>query len=171
MDLSSLTSVIFNDVVNDTQVCYHLVYPKNLNLIKRQKRVSQISGQSTAKKRKRRGRPRKEEIKASEEGRRVPEETLNDVKPDENAVQLTCSRTRYGRLSRPPKHMSKFVDIKETKVSTPTDVNSIPLEVHEVQSNVQTEIVKSPEAVPRKIRKNVDRFTCTGCKKVNCHRQ
>ncbi|XP_031632271.1 uncharacterized protein LOC116346389 [Contarinia nasturtii] len=146
MDLTNLTSVIFNDVVNDTHVCYHLVYPKNFNLVKKTKIVPQISGQTISKKRRRRGRPRK-----SDDEHRVTDETAIDDKSDDNIVQFKS--TRYGRVSRPPKHMSKFVDIKDARVSATT--------AHEIQNS-------EPQSVPepKKIRKNVDKFTCGVCKKV-----
>lgn len=100
MDLSKLPSVTFNDVLNDTQFCYHLVYPKFFNLAKKQNRT-QTSGTTNRqpgavkneKKRRRRGRPRKEEVaatKRSEEARRAPiENTTTDDKSDANRVQCT----------------------------------------------------------------------------------
>lgn len=169
MDLSNLASVMFNDVVNDTQICYHLVYPKYFNLTKKQKRIPQ-SGQATAaKKRRRRGRPRKEDVQRTEEIRRPPEENGGDDKTDENVVQLACSRTRSGRVSRPPKHMSKFID---SRVSAATDATTVPMDTSEPTNNFNIEQI--PEAAkpvkvapePRKVRKNVDRFTCAVCKKV-----
>lgn len=173
MNLNNLTSVIFNDVVHDTQICYHLVYPKHFNLIKKFKRNSQSSGQTVSKKRRRRGRPRKEDVKKIEEGRRAPEESTTDDKPDENSVQLACSRTRYGRVSRPPKHMSKFIDInKETRVSTTVDATTpIAMDTSENQNNFnmdQPDVANVPKITtePKKIRKNVARFTCAVCKKV-----
>lgn len=175
MNLNNLTSVIFNDVVNDTQICYHLVYPKNFNLVKKFKRATQSGAPIISKKRRRRGRPRKEEVMKFEEGRRAPEDSTNDDKPNENAVQLACSRTRSGRVSRPPKHMSKFIDInKEPRVSTTIDTTSaVPMDTNNIQSNFITDqptadavnIPKIPPE-PKKIRKNVDRFTCAVCKKV-----
>lgn len=170
MNLTNLPSVSFNDIVNDTQVCYHLVFPKNLNLVKRSRVAPQIGGQNTSnKKRRRRGRPRKEEVKQFEEERDVVVEIANEEKSDENVVCLT----RYGRVSRPPKHMSKFVDIKDTKVSAATDVNTIQAEiVSEIQTNFnvaqQTDAVQAAKTIleAKKIRKNVDRFTCGVCKKV-----
>lgn len=169
MELSNLASVMFNDVVNDTQICYHLVYPKFFNLVKRQKKIPHTIG--LVKKRRRRGRPRKEEAKQFDEARRPPEDNPNDDKPDENVVQLACSRTRSGRVSRPPKHMSKFID---SRVSAATDLNACvtPMDTTEnegsfnvvQQSDIAKAIKVAPE--PRKVRKNVDRFTCAVCKKV-----
>lgn len=169
METKNLASVMFNDVVNDTQICYHLVYPKYFNLVKKQKRISQTGGQAIAKKRRRRGRPRKEEVKKTEELRRAPEESVIDEKSDENVVQLACSRTRSGRVSRPPKHMSKFID---SRVSATTEQNTVPMDTNEVQSNVNKEqpteaanpVNTTPE--PKRVRKNVARFTCAVCKKV-----
>lgn len=173
MNFNNLTSVIFNDVVNETQICYHLVYPKNFNLIKKLKRIPQTSSEKIASKakRRRRGRPRKEEVKKFEEVRRVTEEGANDDKPDENTVQLACSRTRYGRLSRPPKHMSKFVDIKDPRASTVDANTAVSIDTNENQNNFDMEPCDGVEAAkilpePKKVRKNVDRFTCAVCKKV-----
>lgn len=163
MDLTNLTSVIFNDVVNDTQVCYHLVYPKNFNLVKKSKVDPQIGGHSISKKRRRRGRPRKEEAKKSEDERRVADETVSDDKSDGNVIKFKS--TRSGRVSRPPKHMSKFIDIKDARAaSTATEINTTSVESHEIQT-VEPQIQTIPE--PKRIRKNVDKFTCAVCKKVN----
>lgn len=169
MDLSKLPSVTFNDVLNDTQFCYHLVYPKFLKLVKNQTRSQpSTSRQADTGKggKRRRGRPRKEETKRLEETRRVPvENAADDDKSDARMVQFT----RSGRVSRPPKHMSKFI---ETRVSNITDINSIPMDTSEPQNSQKTEMIAelveplklAPE--PRKMRKNMDRFTCTTCKKV-----
>lgn len=172
MDLSNLTSVLFNDEVNDTQVCYHLVYPKHFNLVKKSKITQRAgSGQSISNKRRRRGRPRKEDVKKSEEDRRVAEENANDEKPDENVV-VQFKSTRYGRVSRPPKHMSKFIDMKDTR-ATSAPMDTIPMDTTEIQNNVNVE--QQPDASgnttkivpePKKVRKNVARFTCAVCKKV-----
>ncbi|XP_055305101.1 uncharacterized protein LOC129569898 [Sitodiplosis mosellana] len=175
MDLSNLTSVLFNDEVNDTQVRYHLVYPKHFNLIKKSKIASRSgSGQSVSNKRRRRGRPRKEDVKKSEEDRRAAEENANDEKPDENVV-VQFKSTRYGRVSRPPKHMSNstFVDIKDTRIASTTTDTTIPMDTMEIQNSVNVE--QQPDAggkttkivvEAKKVRKNVDRFTCAVCKKV-----
>lgn len=174
MDLSHLTSVTLHDAVNDTQFCYHLVYPKYFNLIKKQKRPTQSGGPTAAKKRRRRGRPRKEEVKKSEEIRGTTEDNASEDKTNENVVQLACSRTRSGRVSRPPKHMSKFVD---TRITLATEVNTIPLETAEPPSVFNIEQlaetakptkITAPE--PRKVRKNIDRFKCGVCKKVKNNR-
>lgn len=177
--MDNVSSVIFNDVVNDTQFYYHLVYPKNFNLVKTLKRVSQAGGQNISKKRRRRGRPRKEETRKLEEERRLPEETIYDNKTDGNIVQIPCSRTRYGRVTRPPKHMSKFVEIKDNRVSTAIDVNTITIDGSEPQQKFNSEQlldvgrpavgysdVGQLGTVPKKMRKNVNRFTCGVCKKV-----
>lgn len=172
MNLNNLTSVIFNDAVNDTQICYHLVYPKHFNLVKNLKRTPQISGQIPSKKRRRRGRPRKEDVKKLEEVRRAPEEVPNSDNSEGTNVQLACSRTRYGRVSRPPKHMSKFIDIKETRVSSTAELNNAANDKNENQNNFNadkssvTELSKNAVNEPKKVRKNVDRFTCVVCKKV-----
>lgn len=174
MDLRNLTSVLFNDEVNDTQVCYHLVYPKHFNLVKKLKAVPRPgSGQSISNKRRRRGRPRKEDVKKSEEDRRVAEENANEEKSDESVV-VQFKSTRYGRVSRPPKHMSKFMDIKDTRASS-TTIDSALMDTMEIQNGINieqqpdaggttTNIVPEPKKVKRK---NVDRFTCAVCKKVN----
>lgn len=172
--MDNVSSVIFNDVVSNTQICYHLVYPKNFNLMKKLRRASQASGQNTLKKRRRRGRPRKEETKKNEDERRPSEEIVNGDKTDDSIVQIPCSRTRYGRVTRPPKHMSKFVD---TRVSMTADVNinTNMIDIVEPQHNFNSEqhvrkpLLGSTEEktiLPKKIRKNVDRFTCGVCKKV-----
>lgn len=178
MDLSRLPSVTFNDVLNDTQFCYHLVYPKFFNLAKKQNR-SQASTSTQAgrvkneKKRRRRGRPRKEETnQRTEEARRIAVENIaSEEKSDAKLVQLPCARTRSGRVSRPPKHMSKFV---ETRISSITDLNPIPMDTTEpLQSmngvehratDINDTVKIAPE--PKRVRKNMDRFKCKTCKKV-----
>lgn len=107
MDLSKLPSVTFNDVLNDTQFCYHLVYPKFFNLAKKQNRTQTSSTTNkqpgaigkNEKKRRRRGRPRKEEVaatKRSEEARRAPiENTTTDDKSDANIVQCEWGRFSF----------------------------------------------------------------------------
>lgn len=171
MDFTTLTSVIFNDVINDITVNYHLISPKNFNLVKKSKIITQNSGQNNiSKKRRRRGRPRKEDVKKSEEERRIADEVANDDKSDENVILFKS--TRYGRVSRPPKHMSKFVDIKDARVSVVTDLNSIQADTGELQTNFnveqQIEAIKLANTIPepKKVRKNVDRFTCRACNKV-----
>lgn len=106
MDLSKLPSVTFNDVLNDTQFCYHLVYPKFFNLAKKQNRT-QTSGTTNRqpgavkneKKRRRRGRPRKEEVaatKRSEEARRAPIEiATTDDKSDAN---IPCTKGSFSDI-------------------------------------------------------------------------
>lgn len=108
MDLSKLPSVTFNDVLNDTQFCYHLVYPKFFNLAKKQNRT-QASGTANRppgalkneKKRRRRGRPRKDEVaatKRSEEARRAPiENTTPDDKSDAN---IQCKQDSMSNNAR-----------------------------------------------------------------------
>lgn len=176
MDLSNLTSILFNDEVNDTQVCYHLVYPKHFNLIKKSKIISRTGGgQSVSNnKRRRRGRPRKEDVKKFEEDRRFAEENANDVKSDESAV-VQFKSTRYGRVSRPPKHMSKFVDMRDTRTASVSTDTTTLMDTTEIQNNIH--MGQQPEAEPntmtevavepKKVRKNIDRFTCAVCKKVN----
>lgn len=170
------TSIIFNDVSNDTQICYHLVYPKNFNLIKKPKRTIQVNRELNGNKRRRRGRPRKEDAKKPEELRRTTEETTNNEKSDESILKLSCSRTRSGRVSRPPKHMSKFVDIKDARMTGVTETNTSESIVADInQVNITNEIAATNNTnennsivrtEPKKIRKNVDRFTCSVCKKV-----
>lgn len=183
MDLSRLPSVTFNDVLNDTQIqfCYHLAYPKFFNLAKKPNRTqpsstsTQVGRIKNEKKRRRRGRPRKEETnQRTEEARRIAVENIaNDDKSDAKLVQLACSRTRSGRVSRPPKHMSKFI---ETRISNISDPNPIPMDTSETPQNNTgdehsanaVEMVKIvPE--PKRVRKNMDRFKCTTCKKVKIH--
>lgn len=166
----SLTSVIFNDVTNETQICYHLIYPKNFNLIKRPKRTAQSNGGAVLNKRRRRGRPRKEEAKKSE-----PPEVVNTTedKLNEHILKIPCSRTRSGRVSRPPKHMSKFVDIKDTKIVNNVVANDIPGDNGLNQSTNEMLSIETPmETVmpeTKKVRKNLARFTCSVCKKVTNH--
>lgn len=172
MNLSNLASVSFNDEVSDTQVCYHLVYPKHFNLVKKSKIVSRPvgSGQSISNKRRRRGRPRKEDVKKTEDDRRVAEENANDEKTDESVV-VQFKSTRYGRVSRPPKHMSKFVDIKDARLSSAT-IDVMPMDTGELQNNINVEQpvdgISTTKIIPepKKVRKNVDHFTCAVCKKV-----
>lgn len=178
------TSIIFNDVTNETQICYHLVYPKNFELVKRPKRTLPANREAINNKRRRRGRPRKEDSIKLENT-----EPTTTEKVEDNSLKLPCSRTRSGRVSRPPKHMSKFVDIKDTRTTTATTTTTItstdvtsPLEELLTPSELNHTIVSSGVATngdcvdglapivqpePKKVRKNVDRFTCGVCKKVN----
>lgn len=167
----NLTSVIFNDVTNDTKTCYHLMYPRNFGLVKGPKRASQTNGGKTANKKKRRGRPRKEESKRNEE--KAPEIVAKELKANEQSLKIPCSRTRSGRVSRPPKHMSKFIDIKDSKVINTvatSDIEPVNNVLNSLSSPMETSSIEQPhsEIVPevRKIRKNVARFTCSVCKKV-----
>lgn len=183
------TSIIFNDVTHDAQICYHLVYPKNFELLKRPKRTIPASRDAGSNKRRRRGRPRKEDtIKSTETA-----DTAHTEKSDEITLKMACSRTRSGRVSRPPKHMSKFVDMKDarttaatatttTTVVTTTVVTSAIEALPTVELNSSTGVpggaatvnghggdgqqAPVPPKEPRKMRKNVDRFTCGVCKKV-----
>lgn len=179
----SSTSVIFNDVTNDTQFCYHLIYPRNFYLTKRPKRVAQTNGGTIANKRRRRGRPRKDETKKTEDERRTQDVIVSEKKLNEH--KMPCSRTRSGRVSRPPKHMSKFVDIKDSRM-----VNTVPMPIDAPNSNaIVTDIpaiefnggidcamelpaellTEQPIAVvpeTKKVRKNLARYTCSVCKKV-----
>lgn len=162
----NLTSVIFNDVTNDTQTCYHLIYPKNFGLVKGPKRTVQTNGGKAANKKKRRGRPTKEESKRNEE-------KASETKANEHSLKIPCSRTRSGRVSRPPKHMSKFIDIKDSKlISTivTSDIEPVNSILNSLSSPIKTASIEQlhSEIVPevRKIRKNVARFTCSVCKKV-----
>lgn len=83
----------------------------------------------------------------------------------------TGSRTRSGRVSRPPKHMGKFI---ETRISSASDLNPIiPMDTSEPQCSQQNteqiQAVTEPKKIatePKRMRKNMDRFTCTTCKKV-----
>lgn len=171
---ANMTSVIFNDVANDTQICYHLLHPKNLNLIKRPKRTLSKSGETAANKRRRRGRPRKEDAKKVEEPRRNDENAI-EAKTDELSLKIPCQKTRSGRVSRPPKHMSKFVDIKAPVNSTDViqalpeqpinDLATLNMVADDVIQATQTTDGKPLET--KRVRKNVAKFTCGVCKKVN----
>lgn len=179
------TSIIFNDVTNETQICYHLVYPKDFELLKKPKRSLPANREAGNNKRRRRGRPRKEDTIKSENAEAVTVE-----KVDENTLKLQCSRTRSGRVSRPPKHMSKFVDIKDARTTTSTtttitstdvissvDESLTPIELNSIVSadvaatngNGVDGLAPVVQPEPKKVRKNVDRFTCSVCKKVSGH--
>lgn len=167
----NLTSVIFNDVTNDTQICYHLMYPRNFGLIKGPKRMVQKNGGKTVNKKKRRGRPRKEESRRNEQ--KAPETIVKEVTANEHIIKIPCSRTRSGRVSRPPKHMSKFIDIKDSKLMSTvvtSDIEPVNSVLNSLSSSMEISSIEQPhsEIVPevRKIRKNVARFTCSVCKKV-----
>lgn len=182
------TSIIFNDVTHDAQICYHLVYPKNFELVKRPKRTIPANRDASNNKRRRRGRPRKEDTIKSVDN--VDAATVAE-KSDENLLKLPCSRTRSGRVSRPPKHMSKFVDMKDARTTVATATTTTTFTTTMVTSTAEVlPIVELdhlalssaaalnghggdahqatvPQKEPRKIRKNVDRFTCSVCKKVS----
>lgn len=124
----------------------------------------------------RRGRPRRSKGKA--------EAKKDDQKPKEGGEKtLPCSRTRYGRLSRPPRSMKIFADVDgnlpaksvEVNVEEANIINNVPLIVpkeahlHNDQVppiSVIAEISKPPAQPEVKRQRNIERFKCLTCKKV-----
>lgn len=118
---------------------------------------------------KRRGRPRRSSNKAK----------AAETKSKEDGKVLPCSRTRYGRLSRPPRGMKIFanvdnqtVELNATNLNVPLVATSdpqpqIPSESIEYRltdvSDSKTEAPAQPEI---KRQRNIERFKCLTCKKV-----
>lgn len=161
----------FSNLLNSSTVLYQLISPSDLHLQKRitthpNAIVASPKRPKSGNAQRRRGRPRK-----------IPAKCNGDDKPpDENGdapnrIQTTettpLSRTRYGRVTRPPKHMSKFIDIDEP-VADHLATEQFPA-INEPENTFQLEHTdgmtdSAPE--PKKIRRNLERFTCDVCKKV-----
>lgn len=185
-------------MLQDTQIHYQLIAPKPVKkktiqtTTTAKEKVKKVIMKSDTKlplnPRRRRGRPRKDEIKRPEdEPPRVTEEKL----PSEDIEKVPCSRTRYGRLSRPPKHMSKFIEIKEhiapQSIEPAASLSEVLINktpdyhlhvIDEEKNNIlpktlpESIVVETPPQIDSmqseiKKRRNIDRFTCGICKKVN----
>lgn len=172
---------MFHDLLQNKQILYQLVAPKakkkSVEATDNEK-VTEVVEEKLedteimAKPRRRRGRPRKDEVKRNEEERTIDEKNTNEVKEE-----LPCSRTRYGRVSRPPKHMSKFIDVKEhlAPPPIPDNVNNLNELINQNAFNpLQTIDKQKIEDLPKNLpiqsetkkKRNIDRFKCGICKKV-----
>lgn len=162
----------FRNLLSDSKVYYRLIEPSELNLRKRSDvHVTAADDvrsrrQKCDNSRRRRGRPRKGLAKHSADEKPSDDvgEAFTRVAP---ADATPLSRTRYGRVTRPPKHMSKFIDINEP---TAEHLATETFSAIEPDNSFQPEqTVASAEQLiePKKIRRNLERFTCGVCKKVS----
>lgn len=162
----------FSNLVNGSEVYYRLIGPSDLQLRKRTD-VNLTSAevpsrrQKTENSRRRRGRPRKGLAKRS-----ANEKPSDDGGEASTRIAIPdttpLSRTRYGRVTRPPKHMSKFIDINEPNADhSTTETYAATIET---ENSFQTESTVPVERLsePKKLRRNLERFTCGVCKKVSC---
>lgn len=153
------------DEASASEVCYRLVFPADLQLKASGRYVSAPHAAKSppdviAGRRRRRGRPRKGESRQT----MVSKAAEADVVEVANDETSPLARTRYGRVTRPPKHMSKFIDIEETAdaAKDPSNqmVNELPdFDPGSFERNASNEEVK-------KGRKNLAQITCHFCKKV-----
>lgn len=120
---------------------------------------------------KRRGRPRRSSNKAK----------ASEIKSKEDGKVLPCSRTRYGRLSRPPRGMKIFANVdNQTAELNATNLIDPPVAPSDPQSQIPNESIESrledapnskteaPAQPEIKRQRNIERFKCLTCKKVNC---
>lgn len=189
---SDKNTIMYHDVQKDQQILYQLVAPKARKRSKKAKDKEKLNNlvikkTDVTKTKRRRGRPRKDE-KRNEEERAIDDKNTNE----EEGEALPCSRTRYGRLSRPPKHMSKFIDVKEHLAppipDTLTTINDLiskkiatqlqtidEMKVEILPKNLTEsteEVVTQNQPIQSEIKKkrNIDRFKCGICKKVRVSR-
>lgn len=176
MDLSpfefSENSLKFSNLLCGSEVYYRLIAPSDLQLRKRNIANSiAVDGPSKRQKsensRRRRGRPRKGLSRRSADEK--PTDDAGDTSTRIATVDSTpLSRTRYGRVTRPPKHMSKFIDINEP-VGEHLAAEAFGASI-ELDNNFQPEQPVAPmeqQNEPKKVRRNLERFTCDVCKKVS----
>lgn len=158
----------FSNLLNESEVYYRLIAPSDLLLRHRNVDVP-LKRLKSENSRRRRGRPRKGLTKRSA-GEKPSDDAIDVSTRNALADTTPLSRTRYGRVTRPPKHMSKFIDINEpaadhltteTFGATTDAENKFQLE----QTVEPVEQLKEP----KKIRRNLERFTCGVCKKVGRH--
>lgn len=135
-----------------------------------------LSNGENAKTTKRRGRPRRGNNKAKPADAKLKEE---------GGKVLPCSRTRYGRLSRPPRGMKIFADVDNKNVeSKPSeqlingDTNAVVIPPSDVVPQLPAEepalllpeltIDEPPIPPPPEVKRqrNIERFKCLTCKKV-----
>lgn len=153
----------FSNLLNESEVYYRVVAPSDLNLQKRSD-ANVAATEKRAKRhdisKRRRGRPRKGLAKRNVDEK--PPDDAGDVSARVAPADTTpLSRTRYGRVTRPPKHMSKFIDINEPSTEHLAAITP--------ENNFHPEVASTePLVEPKKIRRNLERFTCGVCKKV-CH--
>lgn len=134
-----------------------------------------LANGENAKATKRRGRPRRGNNKAKP----------SDAKQkEEGGKVLPCSRTRYGRLSRPPRGMKIFADVDNKNVENKPselidgDVNTVVIPPPDVMPPLppeepalllpETTIDEQPAPPPPEVKRqrNIERFKCLTCKKV-----
>lgn len=156
----------FSNLLSGSEVYYRVIAPSDLHLQKRTDiNVSAAEVRSRRQKsenlRRRRGRPRKGLAKRNVDEKPADEtaEASTRVAP---ADATPLSRTRYGRVTRPPKHMSKFIDINE-----PAADHLATIEPENNAFQPERTVASAEELPePKKIRRNLERFTCGVCKKV-----
>lgn len=181
--------------MSHTKLIYNVISPEFFGLVQRiqvptkctpakvaSKAVSATAtsgNEEKSKGKRRRGRPRRSKGKA--------EAKQDDQKPKEGGEKtLPCSRTRYGRLSRPPRSMKIFADVDGSLPAKSIEVNAeeanliniVPLvvsnetHVHIDQVPPTSAIAEGskPTAQPEvKRQRNIERFKCLTCKKVWYH--
>lgn len=177
----------FYNAQNSSEVIYRVIFPTELRLKSRHRVASNTvtaqNVQSTINGRRKRGRPRKGEVKRNGDDKCV-EIDGNEQRNGGDAVPL--SRTRYGRVTRRPRHMSKFIDMegnveedagdsfngmvvdKTVEMATKCVIEEIP-EINSLETNIadtsHTEAPQNNEKTKVR-RKNLAQFTCKVCKKV-----
>lgn len=160
-----------SNLLNESEVYYRLTAPGDLHLRKRNNvNTNAVEAPTRRQKsdnsRRRRGRPRKGLTKCSADDK--PADDASDASTRLATADATpLSRTRYGRVTRPPKHMSKFIDIIEPAAEhLAADAFNATTEPDNSFQTEPTVVAAEPPTEPKKIRRNLERFTCGVCKKV-----
>lgn len=151
---------LFNEI-NASEITYRLVFPADIQLKPNYVPVNKPLNNThdvINNKRRRRGRPRKGENRPSSVNKMIENETNELLNEDPN----TLARTRCGRVTRPPKHMSKFIDIQESPAVIKDGLN---LENSDFM-DIDRETMNSSNDEMKKGRKNLAHITCHVCKKV-----
>lgn len=169
-----------NAIDDSTNFIYRILFPESLCLRKKKhiglsnsyKNNTPSMDTSYESKRRRRGRPRKDIIKTKniEQNGRNSE----DIEQSQAVESTALSRTRSGRVTRPPRHMSKFIEMNDNDKSTDkqNNLNGNDLCVKNQTIKQQCRPAKdlsvntTKELKIQKIGKKLDRFKCGICKKV-----
>lgn len=185
-------NLIYEDVTTHTKLVYNFISPDFFNLLNTNE-VPPIVPVSESKPNKPVQAPTTNgEITKAIKRRGRPRRSNNKTKPtdakqkEEGGKALPCSRTRYGRLSRPPRSMKIFANVDNKNVeNTPNelingDVSTVattqsdaitPLPVEETIQTLLPEptIDEQPAPPPPEVKRqrNIERFKCLTCKKVS----
>lgn len=154
------------DEASASEVCYRLVFPADLQLKASGRCVPAPQAAENppdiiAGRRRRRGRPRKGESRQTSVNKAAEADAVEAANDESSPL----ARTRYGRVTRPPKHMSKFIDIEETPDAARDASNKMENELPDFDAGSFERSFASNEEV-RKGRKNLAQITCHFCKKV-----